>query len=61
MALIHPVLIMAIKCYGGGSLISAWSLKDNLITLSKAWKIYKILVFEFYKRFKATALKIRKN
>ena len=41
MALIHSVVIIAIKCWSGQSLISAWSLKGNLVPQSKEWKIYK--------------------
>ena len=61
MALIHSVVIIAIKCWSGQSLISAWSLKGNLIPQSKEWKIYKFSVFELYKKFKAIALKRGKS
>ena len=61
MALIHPVVIIAIKFCSGQSLISAWSLKGNLITQSKEWKIYNFLVFKLYKKFKAVALKRGKS
>ena len=61
MTLIHPVVIIAIKCCGGQSLISAWSLKGNLIPQSKEWKIYNFLVFKLNKNFKAIALKRGKS
>ena len=61
MALIHPVVMIAIKCWGGQSLISAWSLKGNLIPQSKEWKICKCLVFKLYKKLKPIALKRGKS
>ena len=41
--MIHHVLIMAMKCYGGQSLISAWSLKGNLIPLQKHGEYINVL------------------